>query len=71
VKKLRQAREIGLAAGLRYVYTGNVPGDTGENTFCPDCGEIVIDRWGFQVGKVRLNNGRCASCGVKIEGVWG
>ena len=71
VKTLRQAREIGLAAGLRYVYTGNVPGDTGENTFCPGCGEIVIDRWGFQVGKVRLNNGRCASCGVKIEGVWG
>lgn len=70
VKTLRQAREIGLAAGLKYVYTGNVPGDTGENTFCPACGEVLIERWGFQVQKLRLKEGRCVKCGETLKGVW-
>jgi pyruvate formate lyase activating enzyme len=70
VKTLRAAREIGLAAGLRYVYTGNVPGDTGENTFCPTCGATLIERWGFRVGKLGLKEGRCSKCGESIEGVW-
>jgi len=70
VKTLTRAREIGLQAGLKYVYTGNVPGNTGENTFCPGCGEMVIERWGFQVGKMRIKDGRCTLCGAGIEGVW-
>jgi pyruvate formate lyase activating enzyme len=70
VKTLREAREIGLASGLKYVYTGNVPGDTGENTFCPACGETLIERWGFQVRKYRLKEGRCNKCGETIAGVW-
>jgi pyruvate formate lyase activating enzyme len=70
VETLTQAREIGLQAGLKYVYTGNVPGNTGENTFCPGCGEMLIDRWGFQVGKMRIKEGRCTLCGDVIEGVW-
>jgi pyruvate formate lyase activating enzyme len=64
------AREIGLDAGLRYVYTGNVPGDSGENTFCYSCGEMVIERWGFQVGKIRIETGQCKQCGARIDGVW-
>jgi pyruvate formate lyase activating enzyme len=70
VKTLIMAREIGLTAGLRYVYTGNVPGDAGENTFCYRCGKIVIERWGFQVGKMRIKNGRCTYCDTPIDGVW-
>jgi pyruvate formate lyase activating enzyme len=70
VKTLRAAREIGLAAGLRYVYTGNVPGDEGENTFCPACGATLIERWGFQIRKLRLKEGACPQCGASIEGVW-
>jgi len=70
VKTLRDAREIGLTAGLKYVYTGNVPGDTGENTYCPACGETLIERWGFQVGKFRIKDGRCGTCSAVIEGVW-
>ncbi len=70
VKTLIKAREIGLQAGLKYVYTGNVPGQTGENTFCPGCGEIVIERRGFQVGALRIRDGNCAMCGVAIAGVW-
>jgi pyruvate formate lyase activating enzyme len=71
VKTLTMAREIGLEAGLKYVYTGNVPGNSGENTFCPACGEIVIERWGFQVGSLRIKDGKCSQCGAKIDGVWG
>jgi pyruvate formate lyase activating enzyme len=70
VKTLSTAREIGLAAGLRYVYTGNVPGDEGENTFCTACGATLIERWGFRVGRVRLKEGMCTKCGERIEGVW-
>jgi pyruvate formate lyase activating enzyme len=70
VKTLTAAREIGLNAGLRYVYTGNVPGDAGESTFCHGCGEMVIERWGFRVGKLGIDKGRCVHCGVKIDGVW-
>jgi pyruvate formate lyase activating enzyme len=64
------AREIGLKAGLKYVYTGNVPGNVAENTFCYSCGETVIERWGFQVGNLQLKNGRCAKCSAEIDGVW-
>jgi pyruvate formate lyase activating enzyme len=70
VENLTKAREIGLQAGLKYVYTGNVPGNSGENTFCPGCGKMVIERWGFQVGNMRIKDGRCTLCGAKIEGVW-
>lgn len=70
VRTLQRAREIGIAAGLQFVYTGNVPGDEGENTFCPACGERLIERRGFRVGKVRLKDGRCAKCGAAIAGVW-
>jgi pyruvate formate lyase activating enzyme len=70
VNTLRAAREIGLAAGLKYVYTGNVPGDPGENTFCPACGATLIERWGFQVRMLRMKAGRCGACKATIEGVW-
>lgn len=70
VRTLREAREIGLQAGLKYVYTGNVPGDPGENTFCRDCGEMLIPRSGFHVGRIRLTDGRCQKCGALVEGIW-
>ena len=70
VKTLTMARQIGLDSGLHFVYTGNVPGDPGENTYCPSCGEIVIRRVGFAVVNVSLNKGRCDKCGAAIAGVW-
>ena len=70
VQTLARAREIGLQAGLKYVYTGNVPGDDGENTFCPGCGQKVIERWGFQVGALHITDGSCTYCGEKIDGIW-
>jgi pyruvate formate lyase activating enzyme len=58
------AREIGLKAGLKYVYTGNLPGDHGENTFCYSCGKVLIDRWGFQINKYLIEDSRCKYCGA-------
>lgn len=70
VKTLEMARDVGISAGLQFVYTGNVPGDAGENTFCPGCGEMIIERRGFRLGSVRVKNGACSLCGAAIAGVW-
>ena len=69
VQTLLMARDIGLASGLRYVYTGNVPGKSGEDTFCYRCGKTLIGRWGFQIGKYDIENSRCKYCGTSIDGV--
>ncbi|MEA1947115.1 MAG: AmmeMemoRadiSam system radical SAM enzyme [Thermodesulfobacteriota bacterium] len=69
LETLVTAREIGIKAGLKYVYTGNVPGENGEKTFCYKCGKILIDRWGFYVRENLAENGRCPHCGAKIDGV--
>ncbi len=69
VKTLIAAREIGINAGLRYVYTGNVPGERSENTFCHNCNEILIERWGFNVGKNVIKNSRCPHCDAEIAGI--
>ena len=68
VKTLTQAREIGLQAGLKYVYTGNVPGEPSENTFCPGCGAVLIERWGFHINRYAIEAGRCPHCRTSIEG---
>ena len=64
--RLRRAREIGLEEGLSFVYTGNLPGDFGENTYCPDCGDTVIRRRGFRVLSSGLDGDRCRRCGCRI-----
>jgi len=66
---LISAREIGIKAGLKYVYTGNVPGDRGEKTFCHHCGKMLVDRWGFQISQYLIENGQCTNCGAVIDGV--
>ncbi len=71
VESLQRARDIGLTAGLRHVYQGNVPGGGGETTWCPACGRELISRYGFSVQKNRLKDGCCDACGEKIPGVWG
>ncbi|NLP09418.1 AmmeMemoRadiSam system radical SAM enzyme, partial [bacterium] len=66
---LQRGREIGLAAGLRYVYSGNIPGDKGEHTYCPQCGKKVIERYGFQILAYHVHNGGCRFCGAVLDGV--
>jgi pyruvate formate lyase activating enzyme len=67
---LRRAREIGIKAGLRYVYCGNIPGEEGEDTFCPHCGRRLIERIGFRVTQNDVVNGACRYCYGQIDGMW-
>ena len=67
---LTKAHEIALASGMKYVYIGNVPGTNAENTICPKCHEIVIERKGFSILQKNLEKGACKKCGEKISGVW-
>lgn len=67
---LRRAREIGLAAGLNYVYVGNIRDADGENSRCPQCRQTVIERNGFQIIANRLRDGKCPACGAAIAGVF-
>lgn len=69
VETLLKARKIGLKSGLRYAYTGNVRDKTGENTFCYNCGNLLIERWGFQVHRNLIENNRCTLCGARIDGL--
>jgi pyruvate formate lyase activating enzyme len=67
---LRKAREIGLGEGLRYVYTGNIPGDNGENTYCYQCGKTLIKRISFSIQQNNIRDSKCYACGAKIDGMW-
>jgi pyruvate formate lyase activating enzyme len=69
VSTLTLARDIGLKSGLRYVYTGNVPGDDGEHTYCPGCGRVVIERRGYQIRRRDIEGGHCRACGESIYGL--
>ena len=71
-KTLLAAAEIGTAAGLRYVYAGNLPGRLAEweNTRCPECKTTVIERRGFRVLANRLVSGACPDCATPIPGRW-
>jgi pyruvate formate lyase activating enzyme len=74
VKTLLRAVEIGYSEGLRYVYAGNRPGEVGEyeNTYCPTCKELLIERYGFRVMKNRIGTeGKCPKCQTIIPGRWG
>lgn len=66
---LVEARQIGLDAGLRYVYVGNVPGLEGEHTYCYHCKKPVIKRYGYTVAEYHLEGGACTFCGTPIDGV--
>ncbi len=72
VSTLIRAAEIGYTAGLRYVYAGNRPGEVGkyENTFCPSCGTVLIERSGFRVLRNQVQHGACFKCGTNIPGRW-
>jgi pyruvate formate lyase activating enzyme len=67
---LNKARRVAMAEGLNYVYGGNMPGIKGENTYCPQCGELAVNRYGHSVLVNHLKNGKCKKCGKTIPGVW-
>jgi pyruvate formate lyase activating enzyme len=73
VETLLRACEIGVDAGLRFVYAGNLPGRVGswEHTWCPGCGELLIERVGYRIRRQQVGaDGACPSCGRSIPGIW-
>lgn len=69
-KTLEDARKIAMNAGLNYVYVGNLPGHPGNNTYCPKCKRLLIERMGYSINMKNMKNGKCAHCGKIIAGVW-
>ncbi|MDR7463611.1 MAG: AmmeMemoRadiSam system radical SAM enzyme [Armatimonadota bacterium] len=69
---LLRAARIGEAAGLKYVYAGNLPGQVGryEHTWCHHCGALLVERWGYLIRQNRLRGGRCPQCATAIPGIW-
>lgn len=70
VETLKRARELAMAKGIRYAYVGNVPGDPGDNTYCPKCGKAIIKRMGMFITEMHMKKGKCEFCGCSIAGVW-
>jgi pyruvate formate lyase activating enzyme len=64
----RRAREQARAHGIHHVYTGNIHDPSGQSTYCPSCGQVVIERSGFSVGEYHLSGNRCAHCGAALAG---
>jgi len=69
---LARAHEAGKEAGLHFVYSGNLPGSVGdgENTYCPSCGALLIERLGFVIKRNRMQGHQCPKCQATIPGVW-
>ena len=72
VDTLLRASQHGKAAGLNFVYCGNLPGQVTntENTYCPNCRDLLVERRGFQVLSINLKGERCPSCNADIPGHW-
>ena len=67
LETIERAREIGKAAGLKFVYAGNVPGHSSESTVCYNCGRIIIDRYGYQTNIEGLDGSRCKYCNAELN----
>jgi pyruvate formate lyase activating enzyme len=68
---LERAWAIGREVGLQFVYLGYVPGHPSDNTMCPSCGRLLIERWGLAVLQNHVEDGSCPRCRTAIPGVWG
>lgn len=67
VATLEKARQIGFDAGLKFVYLGNVPGHAGENTYCPKCKRLLIERVGYQAEVKNIQDSRCGFCKEELN----
>jgi pyruvate formate lyase activating enzyme len=70
VATLDKAREIALQSGIRHVYIGNVPGTKANNTICPSCKRILVERRGYLITSNMIKDGKCSFCNEPISGVW-
>jgi pyruvate formate lyase activating enzyme len=70
VNILKNASEIAQKEGLKYVYVGNVPNLDAENTICPKCQKMIVERHGYSILQNHIKDEKCSFCGTKIAGVW-
>ena len=70
VPTLERAKAIADAEGLRYVYIGNVPGHPAQNTYCPKCRKLLVERVGFTASRMLIRKNGCPFCRHPIPGVW-
>jgi pyruvate formate lyase activating enzyme len=70
VPTLERAKAIADAEGLHYVYIGNVPGHPAQNTYCPKCHKMLVERVGFTASKMLIQKNRCPFCQQPIPGIW-
>ncbi len=70
VERIERAIEIAKKEGVEFVYIGNVPMHRYENTFCPNCGELLINRRSHRILDIRLKDGKCWKCGKEIYGLF-
>ncbi len=70
IPTLERAKAIADAEGLHYVYIGNVPGHPAQNTYCPKCRRMLVERVGFTAGQMLIRKGACPFCNQAIPGVW-
>jgi len=69
VETLESARKAAMDSGLKFVYTGNIRHE-GENTFCPECKKMLVERIGYFVKQNHVVNGKCVFCKAGIAGIW-
>jgi pyruvate formate lyase activating enzyme len=67
---LLRAREMAHEAGLQFVYVGNMHHDDGENTNCPTCGKLLIERHGYTIRQNQISAGQCPACHTPVYGIW-
>jgi pyruvate formate lyase activating enzyme len=67
---LNKAANIATGEGLKFVYTGNVPGNEISNTKCSSCGAVVVERQGYRIVTNKIKNGHCSECGKRVPGIW-
>lgn len=67
---LRRVRAIAVGEGIHFVYIGNVPGEEAQNTICPACKAMLIQRYGYSILKNAIVNGKCKACGQAVPGLW-
>jgi len=70
VATIERARAIAVAEGLHYVYIGNVPGHPAQNTYCPGCQRMLVERTGFTAIQTLIQKNRCPYCQQEIAGIW-
>ena len=70
VPTLERAKAIADAEGLHYVYIGNVPGHPAQNTYCPKCRRMLVERVGFTASQMLIRKGSCPFCRQPIPGIW-